>query len=112
MFQDINVSKDLNMGFLEFLKVKHPATGQQQSMTNLIDLDFNIYVLQVTKSFSIEYRSKIVGLDLGKFMAGSSTNSQYIHSTSTTGEAFTNGMSSLRGWTAARGIDSVSGPSH
>lgn len=97
MFQDIKVSDDLNTEFLEFLKVEHPSTGQQQSMSNLIGLDFNIYVLQVTNSFSVECRSNMGGLDLGKFMASSSTNSQYVHSTSTIGEAFTNGRSSLRG---------------
>ncbi len=47
MFQDIKVSEDLNMKFLDSLKSKSTSTAQSQTMTNLVGLDFHIYVLQV-----------------------------------------------------------------
>ncbi|CAM4808242.1 unnamed protein product [Rotaria magnacalcarata] len=46
MFQDIKVSDDLNTEFLEYLKSELSSTTSNQTMTNLIGLDFNIYVLQ------------------------------------------------------------------
>jgi cullin 2 len=48
MFQDIKVSDDLNMKFLDYLKSESSTSAQNQTMTNLIGVDFNIYVLQVT----------------------------------------------------------------
>ena len=47
MFQDIKVSDDLNNEFLDYLKLESSSTIQNQTMTHLIGLDFNIYVLQV-----------------------------------------------------------------
>ena len=47
MFQDIKVSDDLNNEFLDYLKLESSSTVQNQTMTHLIGLDFNIYVLQV-----------------------------------------------------------------
>jgi hypothetical protein len=47
MFQDIKVSEDLNTEFLEYLKTELSSTAHNQTMTSLIGLDFNIYVLQV-----------------------------------------------------------------
>ena len=47
MFQDMKVSDDLNIKFLDYLKSESPSTVQSLTMTNLIGLDFNIYVLQV-----------------------------------------------------------------
>lgn len=47
MFQDIKVSDDLNIEFLEYLKTTLASTSHNQTMTSLIGLDFNIYVLQV-----------------------------------------------------------------
>ena len=47
MFQDIKVSDDLNNEFLDYLKTESSSTVQNQTMTHLIGLDFNIYVLQV-----------------------------------------------------------------
>ncbi|CAM4870034.1 unnamed protein product [Rotaria socialis] len=46
MFQDIKVSDDLNTEFLDYLKSELSSTTANQTMTNLIGLDFNIYVLQ------------------------------------------------------------------
>ncbi|CAF1220958.1 unnamed protein product [Rotaria sordida] len=46
MFQDIKVSDDLNIEFLEYLKSELSSTAHNQTMTGLIGLDFNIYVLQ------------------------------------------------------------------
>ncbi|CAF4354116.1 unnamed protein product [Rotaria sp. Silwood2] len=46
MFQDIKVSDDLNVEFLEYLKSELSSTAHNQTMTSLIGLDFNIYVLQ------------------------------------------------------------------
>ena len=46
MFQDIKVSDDLNNEFLDYLKAE---MSSNQTMTHLIGLDFNIYVLQVRK---------------------------------------------------------------
>ncbi|CAF5047653.1 unnamed protein product, partial [Rotaria sp. Silwood1] len=46
MFQDIKVSDDLNNEFLEYLKSELSSTTHNQTMTSLIGLDFNIYVLQ------------------------------------------------------------------
>jgi hypothetical protein len=51
MFQDIKVSDDLNNEFLEYIKSELSSTTQNQTMTNLIGLDFNIYVLQVKQFF-------------------------------------------------------------
>jgi len=48
MFQDIKVSDDLNNEFFEYLKLE---SSSNQTMTHLIGLDFNIYVLQVEKYF-------------------------------------------------------------
>jgi hypothetical protein len=48
MFQDIKVSDDLNIKFFDYLKSESSLTNvQNQTMTNLIGLDFNIYILQV-----------------------------------------------------------------
>ncbi len=48
MFQDIKVSDDLNSKFLDYLKSEPLSTnGQSRAMTNLVGLDFSIYVLQV-----------------------------------------------------------------
>jgi hypothetical protein len=48
MFQDIKVSDDLNIKFLDYLKSETSSTNiQNQTMTNLIGLECNIYVLQV-----------------------------------------------------------------
>jgi len=48
MFQDIKVSDDLNIKFFDYLKSETSSTNvQNQTMTNLLSLDFNIYVLQV-----------------------------------------------------------------
>jgi hypothetical protein len=47
MFQDIKVSDDLNIEFFDYVKSELSSTTQHQTMTNLIGLDFNIYVLQV-----------------------------------------------------------------
>lgn len=47
MFQDIKVSDDLNNEFLDFIKTE---LSSNQTMTHLIGLDFNIYVLQVRKN--------------------------------------------------------------
>jgi hypothetical protein len=44
MFQDIKVSDDLNNEFLEYIKLE---LSSHDTMTHLIGLDFNIYVLQV-----------------------------------------------------------------
>jgi hypothetical protein len=46
MFQDIKVSDDLNNEFLDYLKTE---LSSNQTMTHLIGLDFNIYVLQVSQ---------------------------------------------------------------
>jgi hypothetical protein len=43
MFQDIKVSDDLNNEFMDYLKLE---LSSNQTMTHLIGLDFNIYVLQ------------------------------------------------------------------
>ncbi len=49
MFQDIKVSDDLNAKFFDYLKINSPKTSaQNQTMTNFLGLDFNIYVLQVS----------------------------------------------------------------
>ncbi|CAF1013827.1 unnamed protein product [Rotaria sordida] len=46
MFQDMKVSNDLYIKFLDYLKSESSSNVQNQTMTNLIGLDFNIYVLQ------------------------------------------------------------------
>ncbi|CAF3582944.1 unnamed protein product [Adineta steineri] len=48
MFQDIKVSDDLNIKFLEYVRseLSSSSSSQNQTMTNLLGLDFNIYVLQ------------------------------------------------------------------
>jgi hypothetical protein len=46
MFQDIKVSDDLNNEFLDYIKTE---LSSNQTMTHLIGLDFNIYVLQVSE---------------------------------------------------------------
>jgi hypothetical protein len=51
MFQDIKVSEDLNNEFLEYLKTELSSSTHNQTMTNLIGLDFNINVLQVEIKF-------------------------------------------------------------
>jgi hypothetical protein len=59
MFQDIKVSDDLNTEFLEYLKSE---SSSNQTMTHLIGLDFNIYVLQVkpkTKVFFVSFISNL-----------------------------------------------------
>ena len=45
MFQDIQVSEDLNGKFLEYLKTD--STVQNPTVTNYLGLDLNIFVLQV-----------------------------------------------------------------
>ncbi|CAF0948041.1 unnamed protein product [Adineta ricciae] len=45
MFQDIKVSEDLNVKFAEYVRNEPPAT-QHQTISNILGLDFNIYVLQ------------------------------------------------------------------
>ena len=48
MFQDIKVSEDLHTKFFDYLKLETTSSSiQNQTMTNLIGLDLNIYVLQV-----------------------------------------------------------------
>lgn len=47
MFQDIKLSDDLNTQFINHLKSESQLPVQNQTMTNLIGLDLNIYVLQV-----------------------------------------------------------------
>jgi hypothetical protein len=48
MFQDIKVSDDLNLKFFDYLKSEISLTTiQNPTMTNFLNLDFNIYVLQV-----------------------------------------------------------------
>lgn len=54
MFQDIKVSDDLNNEFLEYLKTELSSTTHNETMTGLIGLDFNIYVLQVKLNFILE----------------------------------------------------------
>ncbi|CAF3385046.1 unnamed protein product [Rotaria sp. Silwood1] len=46
MFQDVKISDDLYTKFLNYLKSESSLNVQNQAMTNLIGLDFNIYVLQ------------------------------------------------------------------
>ncbi|CAF4535185.1 unnamed protein product [Rotaria sp. Silwood2] len=46
MFQDVKVSDGLYTKFLDYLKSESSLNIQKQTMTNLIGLDFNIYVLQ------------------------------------------------------------------
>jgi len=55
MFQDIKISEDLNVKFLDYLKSESTSTGQSQTMTNLVGLDFHIYVLQVIISIEKIY---------------------------------------------------------
>lgn len=55
MFQDIKVSEDLNGEFLEHLKIELHSPVQNQTMTHLIGLDFNIYVLQVSKAHHFSF---------------------------------------------------------
>lgn len=60
MFQDIKVSDDLNGEFLEYVKTELHSTVQNQTMNNLIGLDFNIYVLQVEKTSSFVLLTNLV----------------------------------------------------
>ena len=48
MFQDVKVSEDLCVKFFESLKSQSNSTNKNQTMTHLLGLDFNIYILQVT----------------------------------------------------------------
>lgn len=77
MFQDIKVSDDLNNEFFEYLKLD---LSSNQTMTHLIGLDFNIYVLQVKQKQPNSSIYKIY--ILGKFMASCSTSNKYIYSSS------------------------------
>lgn len=48
MFQDIQVSEDLNGKFLEYLKTDSSLVHvQNPTVTNYLGLDLNIFVLQV-----------------------------------------------------------------
>ena len=49
MFQDVKISNDLNMKFLDYLKLALLTTIQSPALTDLIGLDFNIRVLRVRK---------------------------------------------------------------
>jgi hypothetical protein len=83
MFQDIKVSDDLNIEFFDYVKSELSSTTQHQTMTNLIGLDFNIYVLQVKeKSFFFDNDNKILFILSGKFLASCVINNKYIHSSS------------------------------
>ncbi|CAF3571796.1 unnamed protein product [Adineta steineri] len=46
MFQDTKVSEDLNIKFLDYLKLETKSRVQNQTITVLLGLDFYIYVLQ------------------------------------------------------------------
>ncbi|CAM2725921.1 unnamed protein product [Rotaria socialis] len=46
MFQDIKISDDLNVKFLDYLKSKSKLCVQNQTMPDLVGLDFNMHVLQ------------------------------------------------------------------
>lgn len=55
MFQDIQVSEDLNGKFLEYLKTDSSITNvQNPTVTNYLGLDLNIFVLQV-KSLELSF---------------------------------------------------------
>ncbi|CAF5090858.1 unnamed protein product, partial [Rotaria magnacalcarata] len=43
MFQDMKISDDLNVKFLEYLKSESKLCVQNQTMPNLVGLDFNIH---------------------------------------------------------------------
>ena len=79
MFQDIKVSDDLNNEFLDYLKLE---LSSNQTMTHLIGLDFNIYVLQVTTKKIILFFRLFKIYQLGEFMASCSTSNKYIYSSS------------------------------
>jgi hypothetical protein len=71
MFQDIKVSDDLNIEFLEYVKSDLSSTIQNQTMNNLIGLDFNIYVLQVDRCcycLSCSVRTYRIDVELKSFM--------------------------------------------
>ena len=61
MFQDIKVSDDLNIEFLEYVKSELSAAAHNETMTSLIGLDFNIYVLQV--KFLFFFMQKPLNID-------------------------------------------------
>jgi hypothetical protein len=63
MFQDIKVSDDLNNEFLEYLKSESSSTVQNQTMTHLIGLDFNIYVLQVDDRLRSELNNFLIRMN-------------------------------------------------
>lgn len=47
MFQDVKVSEDLHNEFVNYLKTELSSTVQNDTMSHLIGLDFNVNVLQV-----------------------------------------------------------------
>ena len=63
MFQDIKVSDDLNNEFLDYLKLESSSTIQNQTMTHLIGLDFNIYVLQVNDRLRSDWKAFLMRLN-------------------------------------------------
>ena len=63
MFQDIKVSDDLNNEFLDYLKSESSSTIQNQTMTHLIGLDFNIYVLQVDDRLRSNWKAFLMRLN-------------------------------------------------
>jgi len=77
MFQDIKVSDDLNTEFLEYLKSE---SSSNQTMTHLIGLDFNIYVLQVKPQTKVFFCCLFQIYHLGQFMASCSALNKYIYS--------------------------------
>ncbi|CAF5191426.1 unnamed protein product, partial [Rotaria magnacalcarata] len=68
MFQDMKISDDLNVKFLEYLKSESKLCVQNQTMPNLVGLDFNIHVLQASSNMSSLYSVKEY-ISLGQFMA-------------------------------------------